>query len=64
MIPPLAILPILFIVFGLGEVSKVALIVHGHRAGHHPGHLPSASRRNPRANRSSRPKRSVPAPGW
>ncbi len=29
MIPPLAILPILFIVFGLGEVSKVALIVIG-----------------------------------
>ena len=29
MIPPLAILPILFIVFGLGEVAKVALIVIG-----------------------------------
>ena len=29
MIPPLAILPILFIVFGLGEVSKVALITIG-----------------------------------
>lgn len=29
MIPPLAILPILFITFGLGEVSKVALIVIG-----------------------------------
>ena len=29
MIPPLAILPILFIVFGLGETSKVALIVLG-----------------------------------
>ncbi|MEM9144856.1 MAG: ABC transporter permease [Pseudomonadota bacterium] len=29
LIPPLAILPILFIVFGLGEVSKVALIVIG-----------------------------------
>ncbi|SLN28661.1 ABC transporter permease [Roseisalinus antarcticus] len=29
MIPPLAILPILFIVFGLGEVSKVVLIVIG-----------------------------------
>ncbi len=29
MIPPLAILPILFIVFGLGEVSKVMLIVIG-----------------------------------
>lgn len=29
MVPPLAILPILFIVFGLGEVSKVALIVIG-----------------------------------
>jgi NitT/TauT family transport system permease protein len=29
MIPPLAILPILFIVFGLGEVSKVVLIVFG-----------------------------------
>ncbi len=29
MIPPLAILPILFIVFGLGEVSKVALIAIG-----------------------------------
>lgn len=29
MIPPLAVLPILFIVFGLGEVSKVALIVIG-----------------------------------
>lgn len=27
--PPLALLPILFIVFGLGEVSKVALIVIG-----------------------------------
>ncbi len=29
MVPPLAILPILFIVFGLGEVSKVVLIVIG-----------------------------------
>jgi NitT/TauT family transport system permease protein len=29
MIPPLAILPILFIVFGLGELSKVMLIVVG-----------------------------------
>lgn len=29
MIPPMAILPILFIVFGLGEVSKVVLIVIG-----------------------------------
>jgi NitT/TauT family transport system permease protein len=29
MIPPLAILPILFIMLGLGEVSKVALIVIG-----------------------------------
>jgi len=29
MIPPLAILPVLFIVFGLGEVAKVALIVIG-----------------------------------
>ncbi len=29
MAPPLALLPILFIVFGLGEVSKVALIVIG-----------------------------------
>ncbi|MCF8480872.1 MAG: ABC transporter permease subunit [Rhodospirillum sp.] len=29
LIPPLAILPILLIVFGLGEVSKVALIVVG-----------------------------------
>ncbi|MEY4256957.1 MAG: hypothetical protein RLZZ141_2184, partial [Pseudomonadota bacterium] len=28
-IPPIAILPILFIVFGLGEVSKIALIVIG-----------------------------------
>ncbi len=29
MIPPLAVLPILFIVFGLGELSKVVLIVIG-----------------------------------
>jgi NitT/TauT family transport system permease protein len=29
MIPPMAVLPILFIVLGLGEVSKVALIVLG-----------------------------------
>lgn len=29
MIPPLAVLPILFIVFGLGETSKVALIAIG-----------------------------------
>jgi len=29
MIPPLAILPILFIIFGLGEVSKVVLIIVG-----------------------------------
>ena len=29
MIPPLAILPILFIVFGLGELSKIMLIVIG-----------------------------------
>lgn len=29
LIPPLAILPVLFIVFGLGEVSKVALIALG-----------------------------------
>ena len=28
-VPPIAILPILFIVFGLGEVSKIALIVIG-----------------------------------
>lgn len=29
MIPPLAVLPILFIIFGLGEVSKIVLIVIG-----------------------------------
>src|SRR5471032_3156899 len=29
MVPPLAVLPILFIVFGLGELSKVMLIVIG-----------------------------------
>jgi NitT/TauT family transport system permease protein len=29
MVPPMALLPILFIVFGLGEVSKVVLIVIG-----------------------------------
>ncbi|MEO0653793.1 MAG: ABC transporter permease [Pseudomonadota bacterium] len=29
MIPPLAVLPILFIVFGLGELSKVVLIIVG-----------------------------------
>ena len=29
MIPPMAILPILFIVFGLGDLSKVVLIVFG-----------------------------------
>lgn len=29
MVPPIALLPILFIVFGLGEVSKVVLIVLG-----------------------------------
>jgi len=29
MIPPLALLPVLFIVFGLGELSKVVLIVVG-----------------------------------
>ncbi len=29
MIPPMAVLPILFIVFGLGELSKVVLIVAG-----------------------------------
>lgn len=29
LIPPMAILPVLFIIFGLGEVSKVALIVIG-----------------------------------
>ena len=29
MVPPLAILPILFIIFGLGELSKVMLIVIG-----------------------------------
>ncbi len=29
MVPPIAILPILFIVFGMGEVAKVALIVIG-----------------------------------
>lgn len=29
LIPPLAILPILFIVFGLGEVSKIVLIIIG-----------------------------------
>lgn len=29
MIPPLAVLPILFIVFGLGELSKVVLIIIG-----------------------------------
>lgn len=29
MVPPMAILPVLFIVFGLGELSKVVLIVFG-----------------------------------
>ncbi|MDO3386724.1 ABC transporter permease [Gilvimarinus sp. SDUM040013] len=29
LIPPMALLPILFIVFGLGELSKVALIIFG-----------------------------------
>lgn len=29
LIPPLAVLPILFIIFGLGEVSKIVLIVFG-----------------------------------
>jgi NitT/TauT family transport system permease protein len=29
MVPPMAVLPILFIVFGLGEVAKVVLIVFG-----------------------------------
>ena len=29
MVPPLALLPILFIILGLGEVSKIALIVIG-----------------------------------
>src|SRR6185436_6783832 len=29
MVPPMAILPVLFIVFGLGELSKVVLIVIG-----------------------------------
>jgi NitT/TauT family transport system permease protein len=29
MIPPMAVLPVLFIVFGLGELSKVILIVLG-----------------------------------
>jgi NitT/TauT family transport system permease protein len=29
LVPPLAVLPILFIVFGLGEVSKIVLIVFG-----------------------------------
>ncbi|MCR6632789.1 MAG: ABC transporter permease subunit [Magnetospirillum sp.] len=29
MVPPMAVLPILFIVFGLGELSKVVLIVIG-----------------------------------
>jgi NitT/TauT family transport system permease protein len=29
LIPPMAVLPILFIVFGLGEVSKVVLIIFG-----------------------------------
>lgn len=29
LVPPLAILPILFIVFGLGELAKIALIVFG-----------------------------------
>ncbi len=29
MVPPIAILPILFIIFGMGEVAKVALIVIG-----------------------------------
>ena len=29
MIPPLALLPILFIAFGLGEASKIVLIIIG-----------------------------------
>lgn len=29
LVPPMAILPVLFIIFGLGEISKVALIVIG-----------------------------------
>ena len=35
-IPPIALLPILFIAFGLGETAKVALIRHRHRAVHDP----------------------------
>ena len=36
MIPPLAILPLLFIVFGLGELAKVMLIVIGVAPGQPP----------------------------
>ena len=36
LIPPITILPILFIIFGLGETSKVMLIVARHRADHDP----------------------------
>ena len=36
MVPPLAILPILFITLGLGELAKVTLIFHRHRPLPHP----------------------------
>jgi len=39
MIPPMAVLPILFIVFGLGELSKVMLIIIGVRALPDPRHV-------------------------
>ena len=62
MIPPLAILPILFIVFGLGELSKVVLIVFGIT----PvldARPRSSGRGRSRASSSSRRRRWAPPPG-
>ena len=62
MVPPLALLPILFIVMGLGEASKIALIVIGTTL-KLIRDLALARRATCRASRSSRRRRSAPPPG-
>jgi NitT/TauT family transport system permease protein len=60
-IPPIALLPVLFIALGLGETAKVALIVVGIA----PPMIRDITDMSPacRANRSSRRRRWAPAVG-
>ena len=50
MVPPLALLPILFIVMGLGEASKITLIVIGTTPEADPRHRAPRRRHAARAD--------------